>query len=245
MFAGVIGIDLAQGFAVAFLSATMTAYAGFGGGLVIVPMMTIIFGPVQGIAIAAICGVVGQTQLIPSAVKNARWSEAAPLSIAILVTIPFGTQFLVSADPEIIKIGIGAFVLVSAVILMSNVNYHGPRGAVPGTITGLLTGGITGTFGVPAGPILVVYYLAAPDPPRVQRANIFLGVFLMTSMILISLLARGVIELNTLKLAVFIVPASVIGAIFGRYLFRIAPTAWFKHVAHWLLVAIGLAVISI
>ena len=35
-------------------------------------------------------------------------------------------------------------------------------------------------------------------------------------------------------LALFIAPASVIGAIAGRTMFKIAPTAWFKHVAHWL-----------
>ena len=244
MFGDIMGVDLAQGMAAAFLASAMTAYTGFGGGLILVPAFAILFGPIQGIAIAALCGVIGQAQLIPNAVRNARWREAGPLSAAILVSIPLGTLFLVSADPAIIKMGMGVFVLASAFLLMLKVSYRGPRGAAPGAITGLLTGGIMGTIGVPAGPLLVIYYLAASEPPTIQRANIVLGVFAMTAMMLISLLARGVIGMHTLELALFIAPASVIGAIAGRTMFKIAPTAWFKHVAHWLLVAIGIAVVA-
>ena len=82
------------------------------------------------------------------------------------------------------------------------------------------------------GPVLAAIHLLT------------LGVFAMTAMMLISLLARGVIGMHTLELALFIAPASVIGAIAGRTMFKIAPTAWFKHVAHWLLVAIGIAVVA-
>ncbi len=243
LFSDVIIMDVALGFTTAFLAATMTAYAGFGGGLVIVPLLAVLLGPIQGIAIAAICGVVGQAQLIPNAVRNAQWTEAGPLSAALLVTIPLGTVFLVTVDPETIRIGIGAFVLVSALVLVSNVTYRGPRGMVPSAMVGMLTGGIMGTFGVPTGPVLVIYYLASPEPAPVQRANIILGAFALTAMMLISLSARGVIGLNTLGLAILIAPGSILGAFVGRYLFKTIPTTWFKHVARWLLVAIGTAVI--
>jgi uncharacterized protein len=244
LFSDVIAIDAAMGFAAAFLAAAMTAYAGFGGGLVIVPLFAILFGPIQGIVIAAICGMIGQAQLVPNAAMNARWSECGPLYGMLLITIPLGTVFMVSVDPEIIRFGIGGFVLVSALILMSNINYRGPRGALPSAIVGLLAGGVMGAFGVPAGPLLVIYFLASTEPPRVQRANIVLGVFIMTAMVLISLAARGVIGAGTLGLAFLIAPGSILGAMLGRHLFKIVPTTWFKHVACWLLVAIGTAVIA-
>jgi len=240
----IVASDVGVGFIAAMFAAAMTAYAGFGGGLVIVPVFALIFGPVQGIAIAAVCGVIGQIQVVPNAVANAKWSEVVPLSVAMLITIPLGTLFLVSVDPGIIRMGIGGFVLVCAFLMMANVSYSGPRGVGPSAITGLLGGTIIGTFGVPAGPVLVTYYLASQDPPRVQRANIILGVFLMTAVVLASLAARGAVETDTLKASLLIAPASIIGALIGRYLFKVAPVAWFTYVARWLLVAIGIAAIA-
>ncbi|NQU72102.1 MAG: sulfite exporter TauE/SafE family protein [Rhodospirillales bacterium] len=243
LFSNVIVMDVALGVAAAFLASTMTAYAGFGGGLVLAPLLVILFGPIQGIAITAMCGFVGQSQQVPQAVKSANWSEAAPLSVAVLIAIPLGTYFLVTVDPKIIRIGIGGFVLVSALILISKFTYRGPRGMVPSAMVGTVSGGIMGTFGVPSGPVLVIYYLASTEPALVQRANIIIGAFALTTVLMTSMAARGMIGLDTLGLAILIVPGSIIGAYVGRYLFRTVPTTWFKHVAHWLLVAIGTTLI--
>ena len=44
---------------------------------------------------------------------------------------------------------------------------------------GLICGSVMGGFGVPSGPILVVYFLAAPISVITQRANILFSIWLM------------------------------------------------------------------
>lgn len=245
MIGDVIDIHLAYGFGIALLASMMTAYAGFGGALVMVPLFTFLFGPVQAIGLMGICGMIGQGHLVASQTRYVRWSEAAPVCLAMLVAIGLGTHFLVSANPKTIRIGIGMFVLISAAVLMSNIRYRGPRGPVPSVMVGLVTGGIMGGFGVPAGPVLVVYYLAGSDSPPVQRANILISAYLMIVLALAGLALRNAIETETLLRAVFIAPGSILGAILGRILFRIAPAAWFRPVAYGLLIAIGISAIVV
>ena len=102
-----------------------------------------------------------------------------------------------------------------------------------------------GGAGVPAGPVMVIYYLAAPEPPAVQRANIMVSVWLLLVIMLANLVMRDAIAAKTTISAVFIAPASIIGASLGQYLFKRVPVSWFKTFAHGLLVVIGISMLVI
>ncbi|MGB1176135.1 MAG: sulfite exporter TauE/SafE family protein [Candidatus Puniceispirillaceae bacterium] len=234
-----IGIMLALG------AAAMTAYAGFGGALVMVPLFTFLIGPVQAVAVMAICSVVALVHVVPGLIRNIRWSEVVPLFFGLLISASVGSHFLVVADAETIRLGMGIFILISAAVLILDFKYSGPRGILPSMTVGAVTGGIMGGFGVPAGPVMVVYYLAAPEPAQVQRANIMFSVWLLLTVMLINLLARDAIETTTFLRSIFIAPASILGAMLGQYLFRRAPVSWFRKCAHWLLIAIGVSLLVV
>jgi len=154
MFTEVLDQSLAIAAIVAFVSAMIQGYSGFGGGLVIIPILAVLWGPIEAIAITAAAALIGNFLLWPEAVKKANWAEAAPLSIALAISIPLSLLFLVSADPVIIRRGMGVFILVAAFILMSGWSYSGKRNVVASATAGALAGGITGGFGIPGGPFL-------------------------------------------------------------------------------------------
>ena len=139
----------------------------------------------------------------------------------------------------------GVFVLLAAFILIRDLRYKGARGPVPSFGIGAVTGVIMGGAGVPAGPVMVIYYLAAPEPPSVQRANIMVSVWLLLVIMLANLVMRDAIVARTAISAVFIAPASIIGASLGQYLFKRIPVRWFKMFAHGLLVVIGISMLVI
>lgn len=124
----IANVTLALGLLVALASGLLHGYTGFGGGLLIVPLLAILFGPVEGVFVAGVAGVAGTLQLLPKAARVANWHELAPAMIVGLVATPFGVLFLVSADPEIARRGIGGFVLISALIMLTGWVYKGPRG---------------------------------------------------------------------------------------------------------------------
>ena len=243
MIVEIIDLTLLVGILLALGAAAMTAYAGFGGALVMVPLFTFLIGPVQAVAVMTICSVVALLHVVPGLMKIIKWSEVVPLFFGILVSASIGSHFLVLADTGTIRLGMGMFILISAAVLILDFRYSGPRGTLPSMGVGALTGGIMGGFGVPAGPVMVVYYLAAPEPAQVQRANIMFSVWLLLLVMLGNLLARDAIETTTFLRSIFIAPASILGAVVGQYLFRRAPVGWFKKFAHWLLIAIGVTLL--
>ena len=55
----------------ALISALIQGYSGFGGGLVIVPILAVMFSPLEAIAIAGLSAIGGNITLMPNAVKTA------------------------------------------------------------------------------------------------------------------------------------------------------------------------------
>jgi len=241
MWIEILDLSLFIGGLAAFVSGLIQGYSGFAGGLIIVPVLAILFSPIEAIAITVIAGLIGGLTLIRAATKNADWQEAGPVVIAMSIAIPIGLLFLVSADPLIIRRGMGVFILVAAFLLMSGWTYKGTRGHFAGGITGATSGLIMGAFGVPAGPVFVVYFLSAPVPVTVQRANIIVAVFVAVIFLLGGMIVEGAYNAETLARSAIIAPLYLMGTLTGKKLFQVAPVAWFKKAAYTLLLASGIA----
>ena len=179
---------------IAITAAALTSYVGFGGALIMVPLFTILFGPVDAIAITTLCSVLSLSPVVLKAARDVEWSQALPLSIGIIISNTVGVIFLTSADPSFVVFGIGLFVLVSGCILMSGFSYQGPRSRTTSIFLGVICGSVMGGFGVPSGPILVVYFLAAPITAAAQRANILFPIWVMCLVTASSLGILGEIE---------------------------------------------------
>lgn len=236
---------LIAGFFITLFASGMTAYAGFGGALVMVPLFALMIGPVQAVSLTGICSAIALIHVIPGLMRTVRWSEVLPLFLGLTISISVASSFLVNADPDFIRAFMGGFILLAAAILIKDVKYSGPRGPKTSFGVGLLTGVIMGGVGVPAGPVMVIYFLAADDPVPVQRANIMFSVWLLLILMLINLITRDAIEADTAVTALFIVPASILGAYIGKRLFNRAPVTWFKPFAHGMLIVIGLSMFAV
>ncbi len=245
MLEGVFGVfttDLAIAAVVAAFSGIIHGYTGFGGALVMVPLLSLLFGPVEAIAVMVISALLGSAHVYAGAARLALWREVGPLSIAIMVATPFGVAILFNADPEWIRRAIGAFVLLAALLIKSGWVYRGRRGVLASGVAGALCGGITGIAGV-GGPPVVVYFLAAPQPVEIQRANIIISVGVVALVTLVTLAVGGGVGTGTVTRGVVIAPFYMAGFWTGGRLFAIAPAELYRKVALWLLIATGLSVV--
>jgi uncharacterized protein len=245
VFNDVLNYSLLLGAGIAFVSAMIQGYSGFGGGLVIVPVLAILFGPIEAISITAIAALSGNFMLWPDAAKKANWREAGPLGVAIAISTMLGLLFLTTANPDIIRRGMGVFVLAAALLLISGYTYQGKRTVFSSVFAGALTGGVTGGFGIPGGPFMVIYYMSASDEPPIQRANIIVSVAIAIVFLLGGLIMDGAYTQETIARSVVIVPIFMSGAWCGRYLFKIAPLAWFKKVVYAILLITGASILFI
>ena len=84
---------------IAFTAAALTSYVGFGGALIMVPLFTILFGPVNAISITTLCSFLSLSPVVFKVVRDVEWSQALPLSIGIIISNMAGVIFLTSANP--------------------------------------------------------------------------------------------------------------------------------------------------
>jgi uncharacterized membrane protein YfcA len=230
---------------ISFISAIIQGYSGFGGGLIIIPLLSIIYTPVEAITIAATAAIVGSFLTLRDALKNVEWREATPLTLGMATVIPIGLLFLTTADPALIRLGMGIFILIAALLMLSGWTYNGLRNYFTSAIAGILAGISTGAFGVPGGPFLVIYYMSSNSKPKVQRANIIITVAVAMWFLLGGLIANGAGTDQTIARTVILVPIFVLGTICGRFIFNAVPSTWFSKVINLLLIAIAITILLV
>ncbi len=230
---------------VAVVSGLIQGYSGFAGALIMVPILASVMNPIDAVAIAMVAGLAGNATITAHAAKSAEWRETGSVSVAIAVSIPAGLLFLVSAEPEIIRLGMGIFTLLAAFLLMSGWQYRGTRGIASGVVVGATSGLIVGAFGVPSGPVFVVYFLSSPSPVHVQRANIVIAVTVVLTVMVIGLAIERAYTAEMLWRLIIVAPLYLVSTWAGKWLFQKLPSTWFVKVAYGLLLASGVAVLIV
>lgn len=238
----ILTAEFALGALIVYFSGMIHGYTGFGAGLLMTPLFSVLFGPVEAIAISGIVALCGSAQLVPGAARHANWRELKPILIALVLATPPGAYLLFNTDPELIRRAMGVFVLLFALILMSGWIYRGRRGGGPSAIVGALAGLISGATGV-GGPPVAIYFLSSPQPAEVQRGNIVIAVTVLILMVVAAVAAGGGFTLETVVRGVILTPAYLAGTWSGSRLFAIAPKEYFKKVALWLLLITGIGII--
>ena len=226
-----------------FFCAVIQGYSGFGGGVLVVPIMAMLFDPVTGIALLCIPFFIGMLFIVPGAIKDVNWREVIPLALFSSLAIVVGQNFLLSADSKSVKIAMGCVIVCIAILFLRNWTYKGIRNLYTTGMVGIATGGTSGAFGIPGGPIAVMYYLSARIKPAEQRANILLTGFLNTVVFLTGFILHGVYEKVSVVDSGILVPGFIIGSILGQYLFKMMPTKWFSKATAIMLLVIGLVTI--
>ena len=218
-------------------------YAGFGGALISLPFFVLLFGPVTGFAMILIVMFLIQASLIPKAVAEADWKEICPLAGASAITMSLGILFLVTADPTFIKKGMGVFIILITLFMISGWRYTGKRRYAVGITTGAIAGGITGSFGVAAFPLSALYFHSSSSGLETIRANVLMALASNLVVAILGLAIQGIYPPTLIARALVIAPIFVCGAFFGQYLFNYAPVNWFKPVVYIILILSAIALL--
>ncbi len=229
---------MAAALAIVAAGGIFRGYTGFGTGLVMAPLLTLLWGPVEAVATTVALGTISTVQLTGAALPLVKWRVVIPLMIGVLTIAPIGTYLLLSVDPSVIKRVIAATVIFFALIMLFGWKYNGPRGLK----SSLIAGGVSGFFnGIAAigGGVMVLYLMSLPEKMAIQRANIVIGVGILPLTVFVSLAVAGAVTekilLNTVTLAV---PA-VLSVWAGSRLFGFLPEKVFRMTVLWMLIIIS------
>ncbi len=220
----------------------MLGFSGFGTGVIFVALLSLIYSPREAVALLMIMGTLGSSILLPSAARHAVWRETLPMTAAALLAIPLGSYALLTVDQDTMRRVIGAAVLVLSIPMFRGAAYAGPRGPGAGVAAGALSGAVAGATGL--GRLLVaLYFISAPRPPAVQRANIIVVGSAIALFNLIVLTFAGVVTIElAVRAAVLFLPfAATIWA--GSRFFKASTAEWFRRIVLGLVMAVAVVTI--
>ena len=228
--------------AVVSVAGIMRGFAGFGGTMVIAPVLSLVFDTPEAVAISLLLNTVVNVQLLPGALPLTHWKEIAPMSVAALLTPVLGTMILVSVDSDTMRRVIAVIVMVFTVVLISGWRFKGRPSAALNFATGAVSGVITGAAGA-GGPPIILYIFAGDRPVAEKRANIISVFAVLLVGTVAALFFQGVITPHTLWRTALVAPFFLFSAWIGQRSFAKASDVLYQRVALGFLFVVSVVVL--
>jgi|TARA_B100001094_G_scaffold326024_1_gene381425 hypothetical protein len=226
------------------LGGFLRGFLGFGAALLIVPVLSAILTPEKALVIVFLIELPTVIYLMPGAFKQGDPKTVAPIILAMFFTIPIGVYFLVSTDPDIIKIVISLLVLAMVALLATGWKPQNDIKLGTMLIVGSLSGLISGAAGV-GGPPFVTALMARNESPERTRSNIILSLNCMSLLTIANYFYSGLVTVNLLLLSLTLVPVYVGCTWYGARYFGSSGNHYFKKAALFMLALISVVTIAL
>ncbi len=212
---------------------------GFGGAMLMTPVLSALIGPVPAVATALILETAAALVMFPDAIPKARWRILSFLIAPAVVTVPLGGYVLLTVDPAIARKMIAAVVIVFSMMLLLGLRYTGSPRAITSIALGGLVGALLGATSVGAPPV-ILYLLSGPDPSAVTRANLTVFVTAISIIGILMLAAAGAITMSTGFLAGGLIIPFLLSTWLGGKLFARLSDHGVRRLALILMLCVGI-----
>jgi uncharacterized protein len=220
--------------AIALLAGAARGFAGFGAGLILMPLASTIVEPVLAAATFLVMDFFVAMPLVPPAMRRCNWPTVLPAAIAALLTVPLGTYALVNSDPVLVRWGISIATIAMLGLLLSGWRYRGAPSRPVSLSVGGLAGFLSGIAQIP-GPPVVTYWMSGPLPAAIIRANLIAFFFIESIGGIGAYMYSGLFNSAVLVLILAMAPAYGLAVWAGARLHGRAPERWFRGVAYSLI----------
>ncbi len=224
---------------IVLLASAAQAVTGFGFALVLVPLLAIVYDPKLVVIISISLGLVCKLPLLISTWRQVQLLQIVPLSLTAIVGTYFGTQILLRADADVLRLVIG-FVVV---LLASPMLFDYRRPVIRERLAALGVGFVSGVLGGATsmgGPPVVLLGVNQGWRKESFRANLLAFFVVSNSSSLVNLAGAGALTPTALALDLLLVPATAVGILAGNWLFKRIDHDRFRKLVVLLVIATGL-----
>jgi hypothetical protein len=180
-------MDLAYAAAVLLAAYFIRGIAGFGSGLVAVPLLALVFPLQQVVPFMLLLDLAASAWLGRVHRREVRWDEIRPLLPASVAGVILGTTLLVGLPERPMLTALGLFVLVFGVRYVLDLHGERPVSRLWAHPAGLLGATVSGLFGT-GGPPYVIYLAHRIRAKGELRATLSL-LFMMEGLFRVSIFA--------------------------------------------------------
>jgi len=208
--------ELALLFSGALAGGFVSGLAGFGTALMALGIWLYMLPPTAAVPLVLISSMVAQTSTLPSFWRSFDFRLVWPFVIGGLAGVPLGTLLIAHADPQVFKLSFGVLLLVFPAALFF---YRNPiavtfGGRIADGLVGF-AGGILGGLAGLSGP-LPILWASVRGWDKDERRGIFQTfnwAVLLASLCLQA--GAGFVTAEVLRLALLVLPATLLGTWLG------------------------------
>src|SRR5215207_7555623 len=112
-----------------FVASFVQVLAGFGFGLLAVPVMTLAISPREAVIVSTLVSITVTTWQAWQFRRDCVTTPSRRMTAAAYAGMPLGLWIFVAVDEDTLKIALGCAILVSVMLLARGINLHhvGPR----------------------------------------------------------------------------------------------------------------------
>ncbi|MBD8893716.1 sulfite exporter TauE/SafE family protein [Roseibium litorale] len=225
---------------VLLIAGCVRGFAGFGAGMIYMPVATSLIFPPTAAASFLILDFVVAMPLVVRALRICDWSTIIPAVIASVLFVHAGTWLLATMDTLLLRWIIFGIVAAVLVLLISGWRYRN-RPSPPISFGVGMVAGVLGGVSQVAGPPVVAFWLSSAKEPMVVRANLIVFFALASVGTVFAYWLKGFFNLPVLHLAIAGTPLYAIGLFLGSKGFGKADPKFYRLIAYSL---IALAALS-
>jgi uncharacterized membrane protein YfcA len=223
----------------AFVAAAISGTAGFGGALLLLPILSLAVGPVQAAPLLTVAQLIGNLSRMLFGFRDIHWRPVALFLAAALPCAVAGAWCLGLLPPAWVMRGIGVVLIAFALARWRGWLRMGHSGGAWLVGGGGLTGFLSGLAGS-AGPLGAATFLALELPPVAYIASEAVTALAMHAVKLAVYRRFTPFDAHFWTLALALGAAVIAGTWVSRRLAERLPVAWFRGFITILLAAVGL-----
>jgi uncharacterized membrane protein YfcA len=221
---------------------TVRSAAGFGAGLIAIPMLALILPVSTAVSVASIFTTLTSVQQVSRQWRQVAWRQFILIFSYSMVGIGLGLYFIKLLNEDVMRHGLGIFMILYSLyaLLSTGTAFYVPSRwhRMVGAGVGIVGGLCSALFGAGAGPIYVVYFDILRLEKAVFRATMSAVVVLGGAARIAGYESDGFYGVSTLGLLAIGLPSVVVGSWLGdRVVNRLSARSFSRLVAGIMLVS--------
>ena len=221
---------------VVIFSGFLRGFIGFGSGLLMIPILSYFYSPVFAMVFNIVIEIPATIYLTFVGIKKANLKKITPMMATMMLTIPFGTIFLVSVDEQIIKTLMSILLIFFVILIGSGWRIKSKITKYVLVLGGAISGLMQGATGM-GGPPYVTVLLSKNDSDEVARANILVITSGLVISAIMSLYYFGLFTKDILFTGAITAPVYVFATYIGTRFFNFSGNKYYRNSS---LVALGI-----
>jgi uncharacterized membrane protein YfcA len=222
----------------ALLAGFVTGLTGFGLALISSPILLFVYEPRTVIVLTTIFSIVINAAVVWDSWHEARRRLALALLIPAIFGVVLGTEVLKVIDPDYVRLGVGAIVVFSALLLVRDIRLPGAGTRWGTLVAGSASGTLSTSTGLAGPPIVLL--LASRDLPKHEFRGTSALYFLPMSVAgIIDLTFRGLVDASEVPLGLLLIPAAIAGKAAGTKLLERVSEKTFRAITLGLVILTG------